>query len=62
MLYWGEKILCSGPFVGIPTDEDQATGMEKIVMRAMKEGSVRIKNSFSTLLIAALKMKKSELM
>ncbi|XP_023667375.1 cytochrome c oxidase subunit 5B, mitochondrial [Paramormyrops kingsleyae] len=23
---------------GIPTDEDQATGMEKIVMRAMKEG------------------------
>ncbi|XP_033986665.1 cytochrome c oxidase subunit 5B, mitochondrial [Trematomus bernacchii] len=24
---------------GIPTDEEQATGMEKIIMKAMKEGS-----------------------
>lgn len=26
---------------GIPTDEEQATGLEKIIMKAMKEGSVR---------------------
>lgn len=25
---------------GIPTDEEQATGLEKIIMKAMKEGTV----------------------
>ena len=28
-------------FAGIPTDEEQATGMERIIMKAMQEGSVR---------------------
>lgn len=28
-------------FSGIPTDEEQATGLEKIIMTAMKEGTVR---------------------
>lgn len=27
-------------FTGIPTDEEQATGLEKIIMKAMKEGKV----------------------
>ena len=27
--------------LGIPTDEEQATGLEKIIMNAMKEGTVR---------------------
>lgn len=26
---------------GIPTDEEQATGLEKVIMNAMKEGKVR---------------------
>uniref|UniRef100_A0A3P9HAA5 Cytochrome c oxidase subunit 5B, mitochondrial n=1 Tax=Oryzias latipes TaxID=8090 RepID=A0A3P9HAA5_ORYLA len=26
---------------GIPTDEEQATGLEKIIMKAMKDGTVR---------------------
>lgn len=30
-----------GSASGIPTDEEQATGLEKIIMKAMKEGSVR---------------------
>lgn len=28
-------------FPGIPTDEEQATGLEKIILTAMKEGAVR---------------------
>lgn len=28
-------------FPGIPTDEEQATGLEKAIMKAMKEGAVR---------------------
>lgn len=28
-------------FSGIPTDEEQATGLEKIIMTAKKEGTVR---------------------
>lgn len=31
------ELMCPG----IPTDEEQATGLEKIIMTAMKEGSVR---------------------
>lgn len=27
-------------FAGIPTDEEQATGLEKIIMKAMKDGTV----------------------
>lgn len=26
---------------GIPTDEEQATGLEKVIMNAMKEGKVQ---------------------
>lgn len=28
-------------FTGIPTDEEQATGLEKVIMKAMKQGEVR---------------------
>uniref|UniRef100_A0A3Q3F7B8 Cytochrome c oxidase subunit 5B, mitochondrial n=1 Tax=Labrus bergylta TaxID=56723 RepID=A0A3Q3F7B8_9LABR len=37
-IYWRSP-RCHGAVEGIPTDEEQATGLEKIIMKAMKEGS-----------------------
>ena len=36
------KLMLTVPPSGIPTDEEQATGMERIIMKAMQEGLVRL--------------------
>ena len=36
------ELMLIVPPSGIPTDEEQATGMERIIMKAMQEGSVRL--------------------
>lgn len=35
------KMKADFVFTGIPTDEEQATGLEKVIMKAMKQGEVR---------------------
>uniref|UniRef100_A0A3B4Z275 Cytochrome c oxidase subunit 5B, mitochondrial n=1 Tax=Stegastes partitus TaxID=144197 RepID=A0A3B4Z275_9TELE len=39
---------------GIPTDEEQATGLEKIIMKAMKDGSVTHFTLFLSILLEEL--------
>lgn len=38
MMRCAQTVFCV--FTGIPTDEEQATGLEKVIMKAMKEGKV----------------------
>uniref|UniRef100_A0A8C7WUK8 Cytochrome c oxidase subunit 5B, mitochondrial n=1 Tax=Oryzias sinensis TaxID=183150 RepID=A0A8C7WUK8_9TELE len=35
----GRRAQLLSVFAGIPTDEEQATGLEKIIMKAMKDGT-----------------------
>ena len=40
-MYVADLSVSTGLWSGIPTDEEQATGLEKVIMTAAKTGAVR---------------------